>query len=299
MEPVSHTESTAGNVQPTHTVDVTMETAKEHLIDESMVRPVLVDFWADWCGPCKSLAPILEKLAAEYNGAFLLAKVNADELQPLAGQFGVQSLPTLIVMQQGQPVDALQGAQPETAIREMLEKYLPAPWLAAVQEGSMKVQAGELVDGIALLRGAYTDSEQAADVAYVYASALIEARRLDEAETVIKAVKMADQMSPEYSQLLAQLELAKNADKAPEITELETQHANAPDDLDIIQALAAQYAQHKHHQEALALLWSVLEKDIHIKEGELKRIYLDVIATVGKGDPLAIRYQQKLYAKLY
>ncbi len=298
MEPVSHTESAPGHAQPMHTVDVTMETAKEHLIDESMIRPVLVDFWADWCGPCKSLAPILEKLAAEYDGAFLLAKVNADELQPLAGQFGVQSLPTLIVMQQGQPVDALQGAQPETAIRELLEKYLPAPWMAAVQEGSMKVQAGELAEGIALLRGAYTDSEQAAEVAYVYASALIEERRLDEAEAVIKAIKMADQGS-EYTSLLAQLELAQNADKAPEITELEAQHAKAPEDLEVIQALAAQYAQHKHHQEALELLWSVLEKDIHVKEGELKRIYLDVITTVGKGDPLAIRYQQKLYAKLY
>lgn len=279
-------------------VDITYENAKQYLIDESLVRPVLVDFWADWCGPCKSLAPILEKLASEYNGAFLLAKVNADEVQQLAAQFGVQSLPTLMVMQNGQPVDGLQGAQPETAIRELLERYLPAPWEAAVQQGLAQLQEGQLAEAIATLRGAYNDSDQAAGVAFAFASALIAGRRLDDAAEVLGKIKMIDQ-GPEYEQLMAQLELAQNADKAPEITELEAKLEVDPNDLAVIQALAAQYAQHHHYSDALALLWSVLDKDLNAKDGELKRIYLDVIATVGKGDPLAVSYQQKLYAKLY
>lgn len=296
MEPI--TETAGPGATSAHIVDVTYETAKQHLIDESMVRPVLVDFWADWCGPCKSLTPILDKLVADYDGAFLLAKVNADELNQIASQFGVQSLPTLIVMQQGQPVDALQGAQPETAIREMLDKYLPPSWLPILREGESKVSTGEITEGIALLRGAYNESEQEAQVAFVYAAALIQGGRLDEADAVLKAIKMADQ-GPDYAQLIAQLELAQSADKAPEVTELEAKHADSPEDLEVIQALAAQYAQHNHHKDALALLWSVLDQDLNAKGGELKRIYMDVIATVGKGDPLAIRYQQKLYAKLY
>lgn len=279
-------------------VDITYENAKQYLIDESLTRPVLVDFWADWCGPCKSLAPILEKLASEYNGAFLLAKVNADEVQQLAAQFGVRSLPTLMVMQNGQPVDGLQGAQPETVIREMLERYLPAPWEAAVTLGLAQLQEGNIADAIATLRAAYTESDEAAQVAFAFANALLQGRRLDDAALVLGKIKMVDQ-GPEYAQLMAQLELAQNAEKAPEITELEAKLAVNPSDLEVVQALAAQYAQHHHYSEALELLWSVLDKDLNAKDGALKRIYLDVIATVGKGDPLAVSYQRKLYAKLY
>lgn len=281
-----------------HIVDITYDNAKQYLIDESAIRPVLVDFWADWCEPCKSLMPILEKLAIEYDGAFLLAKVDAEALQDLAGQFGVQSLPTIMVMHNGQPVDGLQGAQPEAAVRELLAKYLPAPWEAAVQEGLQKVEQGEGAQGIALLRSAYQDSSQEARVAFALASGLILTRRLSDAEELLGTIKMVDH-GPEYTQLLAQLELAQNAAKAPEITELEAQHAANPDDLDVVQALAAQYSQHQHNEEALVLLWSVLQKNLNAKDGDLKRIYMDVLATVGKGDPLAIRYQQKLYAMLY
>lgn len=86
-------------------------------IDESFNRPVVVDFWADWCGPCKNLMPVLEKLANEYAGAFLLAKVNADDQQMISSQFGVRSLPTVMIMQNGQPIDGFNGALPEVQVR--------------------------------------------------------------------------------------------------------------------------------------------------------------------------------------
>ena len=110
-----------------HIVEIDESNAQQLLIDESMTRPVVVDFWADWCGPCKQLMPILEKLADEYQGAFLLAKVNADEQQMLAQQLGVRSLPTVMVIKEGQPIDGFSGAQPESAVREMLDKHLPSP----------------------------------------------------------------------------------------------------------------------------------------------------------------------------
>lgn len=282
-----------------YSVNVTYENAKHYLVDESMARPVLVDFWADWCGPCKSLAPMLEKIAAEYNGAFLLAKVNADELHQIAGQFGVQSLPTLIVMFNGQPVDALQGAQPEVAIKAMLAKYLPPPWMNDVQAGLSLIESEEdVAQGITLLRTAYNESGSNAEVAFVFAGALIKTRRLDDAAAVLKSVKMVDQ-NHEYTQLMAQLDLAQNAAKAPEITELEAQLQANPNNLEVIQALAAQYTQHQHHKEALELLWAVIKKDLNAKDGELKRIYMEVLASLGKSDPLAISYRQKLYAMLY
>ena len=100
-------------------VNIDETNAQQYLIEESMNRPVVVDFWADWCEPCKVLMPLLEKLANEYQGQFLLAKVNADEQQMIAQQLGVRSLPTVMVIKEGQPVDGFVGAQPETQVREM------------------------------------------------------------------------------------------------------------------------------------------------------------------------------------
>ncbi|MCB1847468.1 MAG: thioredoxin, partial [Halieaceae bacterium] len=100
-------------------VDIDESNAAQLLIDESHKRPVVVDFWADWCEPCKVLMPLLEKIATEYDGAFLLARVNADQQQMITQQFGVRSLPTVMVIQNGQPVDGFAGAVPEGQVRQM------------------------------------------------------------------------------------------------------------------------------------------------------------------------------------
>src|SRR5690625_3863818 len=106
-----------------HSVDVTLDNAQQMIIDESFQRPVLVDFWADWCGPCKTLMPILEKLAEQYQGQFLLAQINADEHQALAAQSGVRSLDTVMLIKVGQPVDVFTGSQTEPQMRELLDKH--------------------------------------------------------------------------------------------------------------------------------------------------------------------------------
>ena len=109
-------------------VNVDETNAQQVLIEESARRPVVVDFWAARSEPSQVLSPLLEKLADEYQGDFLLAKVNADEQQMIAQQLGVRNLPTVMVIKDGQPVDGFTGAQPEAQIREMLDKYLPKPW---------------------------------------------------------------------------------------------------------------------------------------------------------------------------
>ena len=103
-------------------VNIDETNAARLLIEESNIRPVVVDFWADWCEPCKTLMPLLEKIANEYQGAFLLAKVNADEQGMIAQQFGVRSLPTVMIIQGGQPVDGFQGAVPESQIKDFVKK---------------------------------------------------------------------------------------------------------------------------------------------------------------------------------
>jgi putative thioredoxin len=107
-------------------IDVTIENFELEVIATSATQPVLVDFWAPWCGPCKALGPILEKLEVEYGGAFKLVKINSDEEQQIAGAFGIRSIPTVILLKNGQPVDGFMGALPEGKVREFLDKHVPA-----------------------------------------------------------------------------------------------------------------------------------------------------------------------------
>ena len=281
-----------------HVVDIDENNAQQYLIDESFNRPVVVDFWADWCAPCKQLMPLLEKLADEYAGAFLLAKINADEQQGISGQLGVRSLPTVMVFKDGQPVDGFAGAQPETAVRELLQKHLPSPWDAKVVEATELLDQGDTAGAVGLLRSAWDESNKLLEITLAYAGALLEANRLDDSEAVLDEVRLVDRDAL-HEQLMAQIELKRVAGKSPEIAALEAELLADEADHAVRVKLAVQLTTDAHHRDALDHLLTVLRADRDWNNGEAKRLYLDTIASIGKGDPLAAEYQRKLFSILY
>jgi putative thioredoxin len=279
-------------------VDVTEENAQQILFEESAKRLVVVDFWSETCAPCKTLTPVLEALADEYAGQFLLAKVNVDHMAMLAAQFRVRSVPSVFLIKDAQPIDAFVGAKPEPELRALFDQHLPKPWDLELEQALDLIEQESLKEALVLLASAYKSSDQRADIAMVYARTLIAMKRLGEAETVIAAVAMADQGS-EYNQVKSQLEIAKESGKAPELQALEEASRKAPDNIDLIVQLSSQYAQNGHITEALESLYSVLKKDVGAQDGEVKKRYLDILNSLEKGDALATQFQRKLFTLLY
>ena len=170
-------------------IDVTIENFEADVIAASQTTPVLVDFWADWCGPCKSLGPVLEKLETAYNGRFKLVKVNADTEQQLAGAFGVKSLPTCILLMGGRPVDGFMGALPEGKVREFLDKHLPSQGALAAEADTQAaeelMQAGDPDAALAKLQEALALNPADDEARYNFAKLLIAVGDLEEAQAAL------------------------------------------------------------------------------------------------------------------
>jgi putative thioredoxin len=168
-------------------IDVTLENFETEVIAASMTQPVLVDFWAPWCGPCKVIGPLLEKLEADYAGRFKLVKIDSDQEQQLAAAFGIRSIPTCILLMNGQPVDGFAGALPEGKLREFLDKHLPpAPQVEepVVEDEVPADAAGQLEK----LRQAVADKPEDDDTRFEYVKALLLAGRSDDAKVAFAPV---------------------------------------------------------------------------------------------------------------
>ena len=173
-------------------IDVTVENFETEVVAASMNVPVLVDFWAPWCGPCKSLGPVLEKLETDYAGRFKLVKIDSDQEQQLAGMFGIRSIPTCVLLMNGQPVDGFMGALPEGQVRAFLDKHVPtAEVLEAEEQEEEALDAlaeGDTGTALEKLQHAVATDPGNDDARFDYVKLLLQLRREDDAKVAFAPV---------------------------------------------------------------------------------------------------------------
>lgn len=267
-------------------------------LEQSMQIPVLFYFWSDRSQHCQQLTPLLERLAQEYAGQFILAKLDCDKEQMVASQFGLRSIPTVYLFQNGQPVDGFQGPQPEEAVRALLEKVLPREEELKAQQALALMDEGKPLEALPLLKEAWQLSHQASEIGFLLAEVLISLNRSDEAEEVLAKVPLQDQ-DTRYQSLMAQIDLLKQAADTPEIQQLQAQLERDPANAELAAKLSLQLHQVGRNEEALELLLGFLKRDLNSGEGQVRKMLQEILAALGTGDALAARYRRQLYSLLY
>lgn len=276
-------------------IDVSFDNVRE-LLELSQQKLVIFDFWVEQHEPCQQILLVLEKIAGDYPQHLVLAKVNCDTEQQLAMQFGVRSLPTVLFIRNGQPVDGFAGVETEGQIRSRLEPYLPKPEDLLLQQAQPLLETQQWQQAYPLLKQALQLAPARVDVRLQLAYCAASLGQTAQAEELIAPVMLADQDAL-YHQVKALIELAQQAAESPEIRALEQQLAADPANLQLKQQLAVQYQQVQRFADALALLFSILQQDLNF--GDSKKLMLDMLAVLPKGDALAGEYRRKLYSLLY
>lgn len=283
----------------THLVTVTAQTFQSLVIEGSYERPVLVDFWADWCAPCRMLMPVLAKLAEEYGGRFLLAKVNTEEEQALAVESGIRSLPTVQLFVSGRVVDQFMGALPEAQIREFLDRHLPRPSDGLLTRAQDLMAAGDLAGAQSLIE--QTRAEDPNNVRLPFADLQLTVARgeLAAALAQIDALPIELANDAEVLALRGRLRFASAVEDAPSEPDLMARLEVDPGDSRSRYQLAAHRVLRGDYAAALEELLELMKRDRAFEEDAARKGILAVFDLLGGSGDLVARYRAKMMNALY
>ena len=245
------------------------------VVEASRERPVLVDFWAPWCGPCRTLMPLLERIADDYGGRFALAKVNTDEEQQIAAHFGIRSIPTVMLFDQGKAVEQFVGMQPEQAIRALLDRYLAAG-------------AGDDSGGSAGPTGPAEDIEKA-----------LAARDVARATAAIAALEAEDPERPALKALRARVSFLEAATARPDVVALRSALTGDPSDGAARHALAAHHTLAGDYATALSEWLELMRRDRRYGDDLARRSLLAAFDVLGEGHELTASYRRRMASLLH
>jgi len=274
------------------------ESFQENVIAKSSQLPIVVDFWAEWCQPCQVLVPLLTDITQQYNGAFILAKVNSDNHQELAMQLGVKSLPTVMIFKDGQVVDTFTGALPEGEIKAIIDKHLSNPVDNAIDQALILADQGDSEASLELLKQLNKDYPENYKIHLAIAHVYILSEQYQLCEELMNALPANIQTEEACKSIRNQLEMAQAAANAPELDELEKQIQTEPDNLELQVQLANVYIAQQNYSSALETLFIMVKKDINYDDGIAKASMLKVFEILGNSDALVRQYRKKLFSFL-
>lgn len=271
--------------------DVSTAEFPDAVVARSHQVPVVVDFWASWCGPCKVLGPILERAAAESGGEWELAKIDVDRNQQTAMEFGVQGIPTVVGFRDGQPVARFTGALPEDAVRRWLQDLIPSEFDRLTAEGTSALLRGDPSSAEARFRAVLEGEPNHAEAGAGLATVLIEAGE------VAEALKVLDRLPPtdEVRKLQAR---ARTGAGAGDLETLDAQVAEAPHDMEARLELGRALAAVGRHGEALDQLLGVVAARADGTSEQARLVILDLFETI-EDEPLVADYRKRLANSLF
>jgi putative thioredoxin len=276
-------------------LDVTSATFEQEVLEASRHIPVVVDFWAPWCGPCRTLGPMLEKLAAEYNGRFRLAKVNSDENQELSQMFGIRSIPDVRAFRNGEQVDQFMGVLPERQLRAFIDNVAPAPAEAARLEAAALRAEGDVAGATASLREAVTLDADHQLARIDLAEVLLEAGDADGAAQQLEGVRQNIDWDARVASLRQGIGYARSGGDE---SELAARVAANPADLEARLAFAGALAARKAWREAMDELLEIIRRDKAWRDSEARKQMVAMFNLASGDAQLVSEYRRKLASAL-
>ena len=281
--------------------DITLQNFESDLIQASMQQPVLLDIWAPWCGPCKSLSPILDKVEADYGGRFKLAKLNSDEQPEIAGQlsqaFGVRSIPFCVLFNQGQPVDGFVGALPESQVREFLDRHVPSAEPAEAEAETIEAEALEAEDdfeaALAKLQQAVAVDPANDTARYDYLKLLLETGRVAQARQAHEPVASKAMLDPRFAAIGLWLDACERAPSLRTPAELDAAIAANRRDFDARYELAQGLMAGGRFTDAMDALLEIVMRDKEWNQQLARKTYVAILELMSKPAPRANAEQSK------